>query len=284
MTSSIAVLTVTTNSTSSIQVEPPGAIVAGKSIADWSTNWWRWAAALAPPGDPFTDTTGQFANVNQSGPVFFLAGSPGGSMSRQFRVPANTYLLVPLRVGEWSQLELGFDKTAAQIRQSAQQQADQINSLHAILDGVTNTQTTVFSHRETSPDFNFNAVFNNQVGINPPGFSGIAVADGYFLMLDPLTPGTHTLNYGGGITGSSLIDETDYVYVSPPPIPLNFQRLNNALVLTWTNADFVLQAAPAVNGPYTNVPTSVPFTNGLATSPYTNTLSDPQKFFRLWAY
>ena len=141
----------------------------------------------------------------------------------------------------------------------------------------------LFTHRETSPDFGFIAVANNQVGIFAAGDSGIAVADGYFLMLDPLPPGTHTLNYGGGITGS-LIDETDYVYVSPPPIPLNFQRLNNALVLTWTNSVFVLQAAPAVNGPYTNVPTSVPFTNGPATSPYTNTLSGPQKFFRLWAY
>jgi hypothetical protein len=281
VTSSIVVLTVITNSTSSIQIEPPGAIVAGRSIADWSTNWWRWAAALAPPGDPFSDTTGQFANVNQSGPVFFLAGSPDGSMSRQFRVPANTYVLVPLRVGEWSQLELGFDKTAAQIRQSAQQQADQINSLHAILDGVPISQTTLFTHRETSPDFNFNAVFNNQVGIFAVGYSGIAVADGYFLMLDPLTPGTHTLNYGGGITGS-LIDETDTISVLVP-IPLNYQLRNNSLVLTWTNSTFHLLSAPAANGPYTVV-TITPFTNGLVSSPYTNTLSGPQKFFRLWAY
>src|SRR5262249_6924837 len=157
-------------------------------------------------GDPFTDTTGQYANVNQSGPVFFLAGSDGGSMIRHFHVPAHPYILVPLLVGELSQLELGFDKTAAYIRQAAQQQANQIDSLHATLDGVPVAQTNLFAHRETSPDFNFNAVFNNQVGINAVGFSGIAVADGYFLMLAPLMPGTHTLNYGGGITGVSLID------------------------------------------------------------------------------
>ena len=170
-----------------VVVESPGATVAGKTIAAWSANWWQWAAALAPPGDPFTDASGAYAGVNQSGPVFFLAGSPGGNNSRQFNVPINTYVLVPLLASEWSQLELGFDKTAAEIRQAAQQQANQINSLHASLDGTPISPVTLFTHREVSPDFNFVAVYNNRVGINAVGSSGIAVADGYFLMLAPLT-------------------------------------------------------------------------------------------------
>jgi len=269
--------------TNLIPVEPPGAIVAGKSIAAWSTNWWRWAAALAPPGDPFTDTTGQFANVNQSGPVFFLAGSPGGSRSRHFRVPGATYVLVPLLVGEYSQLELGFSNTAAQVRQAAQQQANQIDGLYAILDGVPISQTVLFTHRETSPDFNFYAVPNNQVGIHAYGNSGIAVADGYFLMIDPLAPGTHTLIYGGGAsTLGALADETDVITVPPSPIPLNFQRVNNTLVLTWTNAAFTLQRANDINGPYTTLGA---ISNGvsLLTSPYTNTLTFGPEFFRLQA-
>lgn len=281
-TSAVAVLTVTTNSSPSIQIEPPGAMVAGKSIADWSTNWWRWALALAPPGDPFTDTSGHYANVNQSGPVFLLAGSNGGTMTRRFHVPVDTYILMPFLVGVSSQLQVGFDKTETQIRQAVQQLTDPIDSLHASFDGVSISQTDLFTHREISPDFSFVAVSGNQMGV-PPGNSGIAVANGYFLMLAPLPPGLHTLKYGAGATAYGLyIDETDTISVMPP-IPLNFQRLNNALVLTWTNANFWLQSAPTVNGPYTIV-TMDPFTNGPATSPYTNTLSGPQKFFRLWAY
>jgi hypothetical protein len=283
VTSPIALLTVTTNTSSLTQVEPAGATVAGKTIADWYTNWWRWAAALAAPGDPFTDTTGQFANVNQSGPVFFLAGSPGGSNSRHFKIPGNTYLMVPLLVGEQSQLELGLDQTATQVRQAAQQQANQIDALHASLDGVTIAQTSLFAHRETSPDFSFTAVFNNKVGINAVGFSGVAVADGYFLMLAPLPPGPHTLNYGGGAPSlGALLDETDYISVPPAPVPLNVQLLNNSLVLTWTNAAFTLQAAPAANGPYATIG---PVSNGvsLVTSPYATSLSGSQRFFRLWA-
>jgi hypothetical protein len=58
-----------------------------------------------------------------------------------------------------------------------------------------------------------------------------------------------------------------------PSLPLNIQVLNNEAVLTWTNAAFVLQAAPAVTGSYTNVPG--------ATSPFTNVLTSQPKYFRL---
>ena len=44
------------------------------------------------------------------------------------------------------------------------------------------------------------------------------------------------------------------------------------LVLIWTNAGFNLQTAPALTGPFTNLPG--------ATSPYTHPLTAPQQFFR----
>jgi hypothetical protein len=60
---------------------------------------------------------------------------------------------------------------------------------------------------------------------------------------------------------------------SVPPSRVDFQKLNNQLVLSWTNAGFNLQSAPAVTGTFTNI-------SG-ATSPYTNALTSPQQFFRL---
>jgi hypothetical protein len=80
------------------------------------------------------------------------------------------------------------------------------------------------------------------------------------------------------VTGTSG-NGTNYDYVtikyssSVPPPRLDFQLLNNQLVLTWTNAGFNLQTAPALTGPFTNLPA--------ATSPYTNPLTAPQQFFRL---
>jgi hypothetical protein len=60
---------------------------------------------------------------------------------------------------------------------------------------------------------------------------------------------------------------------SIPSILLNSQRLNNQLVLSWTNAGFSLQSAPAVSGTFTNIPG--------AASPYTNSITGFQRYFRL---
>jgi len=63
-----------------------------------------------------------------------------------------------------------------------------------------------------------------------------------------------------------------YGYVRPP---LNYVRRTNALVLSWTNSAFALQAALTANATFTNVPG--------ATSPYTNLVTGNAKFFRLKA-
>jgi len=47
------------------------------------------------------------------------------------------------------------------------------------------------------------------------------------------------------------------------------------VVLTWSDATFLLQSAPLVTGVYTDVPG--------ATSPYTNAISGAAEFFRLQA-
>jgi hypothetical protein len=57
------------------------------------------------------------------------------------------------------------------------------------------------------------------------------------------------------------------------PIQLNIQPANSALVLSWSNPTFLLQAAPNTTGTFTNIPG--------ATSPRTNTPGAPQQFFRL---
>ncbi|HUA64235.1 MAG TPA: choice-of-anchor tandem repeat GloVer-containing protein [Alphaproteobacteria bacterium] len=62
-------------------------------------------------------------------------------------------------------------------------------------------------------------------------------------------------------------------FLTTAGIPLSIQPGNHFVVLSWTDPAFSLQAAPAPNGPYTNVPG--------ASSPYTNTMSGAAEFFRL---
>ena len=48
-----ALLLAVDNAPAEVVVEAPGAIVAGKTISEWTAAWWQWAVTLAPPGDPF---------------------------------------------------------------------------------------------------------------------------------------------------------------------------------------------------------------------------------------
>jgi uncharacterized repeat protein (TIGR03803 family) len=79
--------------------------------------------------------------------------------------------------------------------------------------------------------------------------------------------------YGTTREGGSLGLGTVFKLELSAPIPLTAQALGNAIILSWSNPAFALQAASAVTGTYTNVPG--------ATSSYTNTIAEPQRFFRL---
>ena len=79
----------------------------------------------------------------------------------------------------------------------------------------------------------------------------------------------------GGTYGDGVIFKLSLSASTPAPIPLNIKMAGNAAVLTWNDpaAAFTLQSAPAVTGPFTNVPG--------ATSPYTIPLTGARQFFRL---
>src|SRR4029077_11807072 len=61
-----------------------------------ATSWWQWVFETPASENPLTDTTGQFAAVNQSGRVWFLAGNPGGTTVRTITVPSGKALFFPI--------------------------------------------------------------------------------------------------------------------------------------------------------------------------------------------
>ena len=79
---------------------------------------------------------------------------------------------------------------------------------------------------------------------------------------------------GGGYWSATNSGFAIIKYSSSIPLPhLDSQTLNNQLLLSWTNAGFNLQSAPAVTDTFTIL-------SG-ATSPYTNLTTSAQQFFRL---
>ena len=132
-----------------LTVVPGHSSVAGKSVGVYTADWWNWAASIPAPG-PIADQTGAQATANQSGPVFFIAGTGSGipPVNRTFDVPQGKYLLFPLL--NWivaNGPDPGFADTKSEAIALATNTIDPAK-LFATLDGKA--VTGLASHREHS--------------------------------------------------------------------------------------------------------------------------------------
>src|SRR6185503_11544601 len=81
-------------------VLPANAVVGGKTIGDWSAEWWKWIFPASTNQNPLLETNGVWAHAGQpEGEVFFIAGVSGLSpdkVTRTFSVPEGKYLFFPV--------------------------------------------------------------------------------------------------------------------------------------------------------------------------------------------
>ena len=124
--------------------------------------------------------------------MVFLAGTTGGAATRSCTIPAATSILVPLINVECSTAEGNAD-TPAELRACARGFADQFTDLSLTIDGVAVASPQRF--RVHSPVFQFTAAEGNVFGV-PVGTTR-SVAEGYWVLIRPLSPGTHTISFGG---------------------------------------------------------------------------------------
>lgn len=190
----------------------------GKSYAEWSTLWWQHVLNFDCANNPLSDMTGANTGVDQSGPVFYLFGTPGGTATRTATIPANKAVLFPLVNCYWQSpcsTPLGDEPAPGQTLEEFLTAVcaffmDGAGNLSATLDGVE--LTNLSSYRATSDLFTYTgnidlaSCFDGCIN----GLPQPAVADGYWLMLKPLSPGTHTLHFTGGMPDFGFFVDVTY--------------------------------------------------------------------------
>ena len=167
----------------------------GKSYGQWAAAWQQWDIGIpALPGHPNFDDGNFDITTGQSGPVWFLA-APFGTVERTATVPKRKALFIAILNVEASNLEdfPFFGATEADQRAQAAFFADHIVNPFCVVDGKLVRRINDF--RVSSPQYSFVAPDPNVLGV--PAGSGTSVTDGYWVLIEPMDKGQHTIQFGG---------------------------------------------------------------------------------------
>jgi hypothetical protein len=179
----------------------------GMTYGDWQAAYWQYVFSITASINPALDTTGQYCDIAQSGgPVFFLNPSfPGMSVTRSCTVSKSKALLVPLALWECSNLEPDpfHGDNPQEMRKCAATGGDGIgpNTLKLIVDGKK--VSGVRKVRSQSPYYFFTLPADNILGLPGPT-TGNSVSDAYIIMLKPLSPGKHVIQFEAGWVSGPL--------------------------------------------------------------------------------
>ncbi len=160
--------------------------IDGVGLGEWTARWWQWA--LNQPLKPYLDPDGRFCEFGQAGPVWFLAGTNGRFRpKRECEVPEGKYLLVPvINMVYWQRGSMASRATCKELQASVAVNNDHLRSAVVLLDN------------QPVGDVRLLRVKGEECFSIDPGDpeSPLGAADGYWLMIKPLTRGLHTLVVG----------------------------------------------------------------------------------------
>jgi len=190
----------------------------GASYGEWAARWWQWILSIPAAVNPNLDATGANCAQGQYDTVWFLGGAFGGTASRTCTVPVGKPIFFPL-INTVIVAPKGSE-TLLDLRRQAKAFIDTVTSLTCQLDGAA-CAPNLLDHRATSPSFTVLAPNARDALLPPgslqrPGNSDSLVADGYWILLPPLSPGSHTLNFGATTSSGFGVNITYHLTVPFP--------------------------------------------------------------------
>jgi Ca2+-binding RTX toxin-like protein len=246
----------------------PKAKIAGKTQAEWGDKWFQWSGSIPLDDNPLFDNTGDFASVNQTGSVYFLGGkSSFGSnfANRKAIVPQGKTLFFPIISFDTfgnDVPEFGGDTRFANPGnfggigdiERLSLALDSLSDFSLTIDGKTavypiDAKQYLQSTQDLKNGFSISLPENNPFGIFGvgPEFDnrnfGLSYQTGYYIGLNPLSPGEHTIQFkataqllqADGSTTPTSQDISYTIDVKPFNKDIVGDDQNNTLKGNWCN-------------------------------------------------
>jgi hypothetical protein len=163
---------------------PATAHPLGHSMADLATAWNRWAFGSAADVNPLLAVRCEQSMIDPR--LWFLPVSLGGEFENTCDVPKGSFLMLNAGGAECSNLEPEpfFGADEQELVECTNDGLELVSYVEVTGRGITTTDLRAYavtSHLDTLPA-------NNLLSADP----GLTMDRGYFLVVGPLSPGTHT--------------------------------------------------------------------------------------------
>jgi hypothetical protein len=152
--------------------------------------------AIPAKDNPVNDDTGAKCTNGQSNTnssVFYLAPNNGGITQRTCTVPAGKGLFIPVMLVEKSDKEAP-GSSVQDLNKSAKQDQDSVNSLYLKIGDKEYNYQDLLKYRTHTAAFDVVFPDNGIFGVMQGGHSK-AVADGFYIITEPLAKGTYPVHF-----------------------------------------------------------------------------------------
>src|SRR5262245_56271750 len=184
------------------QIAPIETIPEGQTYGRWAAEWWQWALGVPAAVNPLTDTTGEHCAQRQVDKVWFLAGSATTDpVVRACEVPAGRSLFFPLINLRYGSCLNDPPETRTEEFVRAAGSCTEPAEIAVAIDGFQVPHPTQFftgASGSQSPFFNVQLPPGNLVGDEttiPELVLSPSAEQGYYLFVQPLRPGIHTIRW-----------------------------------------------------------------------------------------
>jgi len=187
-------------------------------LPNGTAQWWQFIGSIPASVNPGQDKTGADCVVGQRGSVWFLAGTfTGGTTIRTCSIPAGESLFFPVvnSVNINTPNVCGQDSnnmSVAALRAQIAPLIDAATNLSVRVDGRPVENVSRVKSRAFAISFPADNIFNTACapGTFPAGTYSPAVDDGFYVLLEPLKVGRHTLHIHGEIPSIRFVLDVTY--------------------------------------------------------------------------
>lgn len=166
--------------------------VQGKALDEYANLWWQWASSMPADQSPVRDISGLKCDVNQNGPVWFLAGGYGSSkIRRQCTIPQGHYLFFPVINMINFANKTNSKLSCEQVKANSAMNNDHLRAFEVRVD-EQKWVNPVFHRASSNHCFDLLGWPAKTV---PTRRVYPSATDGYWVMLKPLPVGAHVIRF-----------------------------------------------------------------------------------------